>query len=84
MYRVILVDDERLIVKGLSSVVPWAELGCQVAGTAYDGAGGLALIRQLKPDIVLTDIRMPNMDGLTMLAALKSEFPRMQMSVLTA
>ena len=84
MYRVILVDDERLIVKGLSSVVPWAELGCQVAGTAYDGAGGLALIRQLKPDIVLTDIRMPNMDGLTMLAGLKSEFPRMQMSVLTA
>ena len=84
MYRVILVDDERLIVKGLSSVVPWAELGCQVAGTAFDGAGGLALIRQLKPDIVLTDIRMPNMDGLTMLAALKSEFPRMQMSVLTA
>ena len=84
MYRVILVDDERLIVKGLSSVVPWAEMGCQVAGTAYDGAGGLALIRELKPDIVLTDIRMPNMDGLTMLAALKSEFPRMQMSVLTA
>ena len=39
MYRVILVDDERLIVKGLSSVVPWAEMGCQVAGTAYDGAG---------------------------------------------
>ena len=84
MYRVILVDDERLIVKGLSSVVPWEEMGCQVAGTAYDGAGGLALIRELKPDIVLTDIRMPNMDGLTMLAALKSEFPRMQMSVLTA
>lgn len=84
MYRVVLVDDERLIIKGLSSVVPWAELGCQVAGTAYDGAAGLALIRQLQPDIVLTDIRMPNMDGLTMLAALRSEFPRMQMSVLTA
>lgn len=84
MYRVVLVDDERLIVRGLSSVVPWAELGCEVAGTAYDGQGGLELIRSQKPDIVLTDIRMPNMDGLTMLAALRSEFPRIQTSVLTA
>ncbi len=84
MYSVVLVDDERVIIRGLSSVVPWEELGCRVVGTAYDGAGGLALIRQLRPDIVLTDIRMPNMDGLTMLAALRSEYPRMQMSVLTA
>ena len=73
MYSVVLVDDERLIVKGLSSVIPWADLDCQVVGTAYDGASCLALIRQLQPDIVLTDIRMPNMDGLTMLAALRSQ-----------
>lgn len=84
MYRVILVDDERLIIRGLSSVVPWQKLGCEVVGTAYDGSTGLRLIRELQPDIVLTDIRMPNMDGLTMLAALHSEFPRMQTSVLTA
>ncbi len=84
MYRVILVDDERLIIRGLSTVVPWAELGCEVAGTAHDGAAGLELIRSLRPDIVLTDIRMPNMDGLTMLAAIRSEFPEIQMSVLTA
>ncbi len=84
MYRVILVDDERLIVRGLSSVVPWNELGCEVAGTAYDGKTGLELIREIKPDIVLTDIRMPNMDGLTMLAAIRSEFPEIQTSVLTA
>ena len=84
MYRVILVDDERLILRGLSTVVPWAELGCEVAGTAHDGAAGLELIRKIRPDIVLTDIRMPNMDGLTMLAAIRSEFPEIQMSVLTA
>ncbi len=84
MYRVVLVDDERLIIRGLSSVVPWEELGCRVVGSAYDGESGLALIRRERPDMVLTDIRMPNMDGLTMLAALKSEFPRMQTSVLTA
>ena len=84
MYRVILVDDERLILRGLSTVVPWAELGCEVAGTAHDGVDGLKLIHDLRPDIVLTDIRMPNMDGLTMLAAIRSEFPEIQMSVLTA
>ncbi len=84
MYRVILVDDERLIVRGLSSVVPWTELGCEVAGVAYDGKTGLELIRSLRPDIVLTDIRMPNMDGLTMLAALRSEYPDIQTAVLTA
>ena len=84
MYRVILVDDERLIIRGLSTVVPWADLGCEVAGTAHDGAAGLELIRSLRPDIVMTDIRMPNMDGLTMLAAIRSEFPAIQMCVLTA
>ena len=84
MYRVILVDDERLIIRGLSTVVPWAELGCEIAGTTHDGVSGLELIRSLRPDIVMTDIRMPNMDGLTMLAAIRSEFPEIQMCVLTA
>lgn len=84
MYRVVLVDDERLILEGLSKIVKWADYGCEVVGTARDGQEGLALIRQLNPDIVITDIRMPNMDGLTMLAALRSEFPQMQLSVLTA
>ena len=84
MYRVVLVDDERLIIRGLSSVVPWAELGCEVTGVAYDGKSGLEQIRSLKPDIVLTDIRMPNMDGLTMLAAIRSEHPEIQTAVLTA
>ncbi len=84
MYRVVLVDDDRLILRGLSTILPWAGLGCEIAGTAGDGAEGLALIRSLRPDILLTDIRMPNVDGLTMAAAVRSEFPGIQMSVLTA
>lgn len=84
MYRVVLVDDEELIVKGLKMVFPWADYGCEVVGLARDGQEGLALVRRLKPDILLTDIRMPNMDGLTMIAAIKSELPRLQISVLTA
>lgn len=84
MYRVVLVDDEHLILEGLSRVMPWEKLGCAVVGTACDGRQGLELIRSAQPDILLTDIRMPNMDGLTMVAAVKSEFPKMQVTVLTA
>lgn len=84
MYRVVLVDDEHIIVEGLSKVVPWAKLGCEVSGTASNGQEGLELVRRVRPDILMTDIRMPNMDGLRMIAALKSEFPRLQITVLTA
>jgi len=84
MYRVVLVDDERIILEGLSRVVPWEKLGCTVSGTAANGREGLALVRRVKPHILMTDIRMPNMDGLTMVAALRSEFPELQITVLTA
>lgn len=84
MYRVLLVDDEQIILDGLSRAVPWERMGCEVAGTASNGEEGLRLVRELKPDILMTDIRMPNMDGLSMVAALRSEFPRLQITVLTA
>ncbi len=84
MYRVVLVDDEHMIVTGLERAVPWSKFDCQVVGTAYDGLQGLQVIRDQKPDMVVTDIRMPNCDGLSMVAALKSEFPRLQIAVLTA
>lgn len=84
MYRVVLVDDERVILNGLTRAVPWADMGCEVVGTAGNGEEGLRLIRALRPDLLLTDIRMPNMDGLSMVAALRSEFPRLQIAVLTA
>lgn len=84
MYKVALIDDEHIILEGLTRVMPWEKLGCSVVGTASDGQQGLELIRDARPDILLTDIRMPNMDGLAMIAAVKSEFPRMQVTVLTA
>lgn len=84
MYRVLLVDDEHIILKGLMRVIAWDEYGCEVVGTACDGKEGIAMIEKLKPHILLTDIRMPNMDGLKMLAAIKSTYPHMQITVLTA
>lgn len=83
MYKVAIIDDEPIIVEGLSKSVNWEKAGCRVCGTAFSGEEGLALIGQEKPDIVFTDIQMPCMDGLTMIAAIKSEFPGTQIAILT-
>ena len=83
MYRVLLVDDESIIVEGLRRVVRWADYNCQVVGTACDAEEGARLIRELDPDILFTDIRMPGRDGLAMVAALRSEHPDMQIAILT-
>lgn len=83
MYRVLLVDDESIIVEGLRRVVRWADYNCQVVGTACDAEEGARLIRELDPDILFTDIRMPGRDGLSMVAALRSEHPDMQVTILT-
>ena len=50
MYRVVLVDDEQIILQGLQRAFPWAEYDCEVAGVAMDGQEGLKLIREVKPD----------------------------------
>ena len=83
MFRVVLIDDERLIVEGLRRVVKWSDYGCEVVATAEDAISGAETIRHVQPDILFTDIRMPGESGLTMLAGLRSEFPEMQVTVLT-
>ncbi|MBD5526697.1 MAG: response regulator [Lachnospiraceae bacterium] len=83
MYKVAIIDDEPLIVEGLSKTMMWEKWNCQVAGCAYNGREGMELIREERPDIIITDINMPEMDGLMMIAGLKSEFPDMQIVILT-
>lgn len=83
MYTVVIIDDEPLIVEGLSRTMAWEQWNCLVAGTASDGQAGMELIREKRPDIVITDINMPKLDGLKMIAGLKSEFPDMQLIILT-
>lgn len=83
MYRVMIIDDEPIIVEGLSRSVRWENYQCQVVATASDGVEGKQLVQEKRPDIIFTDICMPEMDGLTMLAGLKSEFPDMEICVLT-
>ena len=65
--RVFIVEDEEMIRKGLVHTINWAGMGCLVVGSAAAGRSGLSSILQKRPDVVITDIRMPEMDGLEML-----------------
>ena len=59
MIRVLLVDDEPLVLIGMRSMLDWAALGYELAGTARNGGEALEKIAELHPDIVVSDIRMP-------------------------
>lgn len=83
MYKVVIIDDEPIIVEGLRKSIHWDDWNCKVVGTAGNGAEGLEIIAQEKPNIVISDISMPGMDGLTMIASLKSQYEQMQITILT-
>lgn len=67
MYKVIVVEDESLIRKGLIYMVDWMRFDCVIAGEADNGAKGEELIHGLRPDLVISDIRMPLLGGIEML-----------------
>lgn len=83
MYKVVIVDDEPIIVEGLCRTVPWEKYSCTVVCTANDGGEGMEIIRKYEPNIIFSDIAMPGVDGLKMIAAMKSEFPNLMVSILT-
>jgi len=66
MYTIAIIDDESIIRRGLAQSIDWNDLGYEVIGTASDGEEGLTLIKEKRPDIVISDIRMPILDGLEM------------------
>lgn len=83
MYKVMIIDDEPIIVEGLSRSIPWEKWNCEVVATANDGMEGKRLIEEYKPNMIFLDICMPEMDGLQMIAAVKSEFANLEVSILT-
>ncbi|UJF32639.1 response regulator [Paenibacillus hexagrammi] len=83
MYKVAIIDDDMIIRKGLTHTIPWAELGCRVVGTASNGNKGLELIAAERPQIIITDIRMPFMDGLQMSQIVREQYPESKVIFLT-
>lgn len=74
-YTVIVAEDEELLLNNLVQKVGKADPDFQVIGTAQTGAQALSLVEKLHPDVVITDIRMPVMDGITLLTRVRSQFP---------
>jgi len=74
MYKLFIVDDEPLVQAGIKSMLNWAELDIEICGSASNGQIALNMIRSLSPDIVITDIKMPVMDGLELLRQSRAEF----------
>ncbi|WP_342422146.1 response regulator [Paenibacillus sp. FSL E2-0178] len=83
-FKLCIIDDIKSVVEMISRKPAWQEHGIEVAGTALDGEEGLRIIRETRPDIVLTDIRMPRMDGLKMTRAILEDLPDCKIIILSA
>lgn len=82
MIRIMLVDDQVIVREGLSAMLG-VEDDISVVGQAGGGAEALRLVPQIKPDVILMDVRMPGMDGLTALDQLKSLYPTLSVIMVT-
>ena len=83
MLKVFLVEDESVIREGLRDKIPWEQYGFWFVGEAGDGEVALPLIRKLKPDVLITDIKMPFMDGLSLSEIVKEEFPKTKIIIIS-
>ena len=73
MEKLLIVDDEEIELDGMAELIDWPSYGYELVGTAINGKRGLALIQEKQPDIVITDIKMPVMDGLAMIRAAQEQ-----------
>lgn len=80
-YRILLVDDEEELRAGIRRKIDWEALGFELAGEAANGEDALEAAEQLKPDVLLTDIKMPFMDGLTLCRQLKQQLPAIRIVI---
>ena len=84
MKKIVVVEDEDLVRQGIVYAVDWESIDCEVVGEASNGLAGLALIKDRKPDLIVADIKMPVMDGIDMVRALRREGISSRVIFLTA
>ena len=84
MYKVVVVEDESMVRKGIILTIDWSALDCVVVGDAANGEEGVELVDRLKPDIVVSDVKMPRMDGVEMIEQLRKQGCKAKFIILTA
>ena len=75
IYTVLLVDDEEEVIQVIMKKINWEGLGFSVIGYANNGVKALEMVEEFQPDVVMTDIKMPYMDGMELSGRIKTEFP---------
>lgn len=83
MIRVLLSDDEPWILKALQQRIQWDSLGLELVGTGSNGVDSLQLARELSPDLVITDVRMPGINGIELAETLKLESPDIEIILIS-
>lgn len=83
MYKLLIVDDEAIERDGMANLIPWQAYGVELVGTAWNGMDGYEKIEALHPDIVLTDIKMPVMNGIELIRKTKYKFPDIEFLILS-
>ncbi len=83
MLKVFLVEDESIVREGLKKNIPWQEYGYQFTGEASDGEMALPMIRKIRPDVLITDIKMPFMDGLALSQIVTQEIPEIKIVIIS-
>ena len=81
LYRIILVDDEEEVRQSIIRKINWTEAGFKVVGDAENGEDALEKVEALEPDLILTDIRMPYMDGLTLAERVRQKYPSIKIVI---
>ena len=81
--KVFITEDESIVREGLRDMIPWAQYGFVFAGEASDGEMALPMVRKIKPDILITDIKMPFMDGLVFSRLVSKELPKTRIIILS-
>jgi len=83
MYKVLIVEDEAIIREGLKNNIPWKEMGFEVAGTACNGRKAVEMLENLHVEVVMTDVRMPVMDGIELAQYINEHRPEIKVIILS-
>ncbi len=83
MWKVIIADDEKLICRLIEALVDWEKLNMRIAGKAENGLEALQMVRELRPHLLITDIRMPGCDGLDLIRQARELSPDIEIVIIS-